>query len=72
MEEEYPRPTSRRCPSCGSYNVVERREEASTVLIVLKLHCNACRRDVIFWTGSKVEERRFKKRRNALRRRLGV
>lgn len=71
MEEEYPRPTSRRCTNCGSYNVAERRSQEG-IMIRLGVYCHACRTLLIFWTGSTVEEKRFKKRRNALRRRLNL
>lgn len=68
MEEEYPKPTSRRCQSCNSFQVVERRETKGNISVILKIHCNACRQDLVFWTGSPSEERLFKRRRNRVRR----
>lgn len=58
-----PQPKNRWCQWCLSKQVVERREIKNS-MVILKLHCNACRRDLIFWTGSRVEERAFKRRRN--------
>lgn len=69
--EDEPKPTSKRCPNCRSFNVVERREERGNIAVVLKQHCNACRYDVIFWTGTPAEEKKFKRRRRRLPKRLG-
>lgn len=71
-QEEYPSPVARQCPSCNSYQITERREVVGKISVILKLHCNACRRDLIFWTGSPAQERAFKKRRRGLLKRLGM
>lgn len=70
-QEEYPSPVAKQCPSCNSYQVTERREQKGNA-VILKLHCNACRRDLLFWTGSRAEERLFKKRRRNLLKILGM
>jgi hypothetical protein len=57
--------------SCGSYQITEQREQVNSASVVLRLHCKACRQDLIFWTGTLAEERRFKKHRRKLSRRLG-
>lgn len=57
-----PKPKNRWCQRCLSKQVVEHRE-IKNGMVILKLHCHACRHDLIFWTGSRVEERAFKRSR---------
>lgn len=64
-----PAPTSRRCSDCMSYRVAERRVERDGV-VQLVLHCNSCRRDVVFFSGTKSEAIAFKRRRRKVKRML--
>lgn len=50
------------CVYCRSHQVVEHRNEVVGV-VSLMMHCNMCRRDLVYWTGTVVEEKRFKKSR---------
>jgi hypothetical protein len=46
------------------------REEQSISFIVLKLKCNACHNELIFWTGSRAEERARKRAAKTIRNNL--
>lgn len=48
----------------------EVREAQSISFIVLKLKCNACHSELIFWTGSRVEERARNRAKKTIRRNL--
>lgn len=66
-----PEPGSRRCPNCLSYKVVEKEDSGSNpTFIILKLHCNMCRTDVIFWSGTRAELKKFKRNRKRFKARL--
>lgn len=66
-----PKPANRWCQWCLSKQVVEHREIKNS-MVILKLHCKACRRDLIFWTGSRVEERAFKRSRTRVQRMIAA
>lgn len=63
-------PAERRCPLCNSPRVKQVREEQSISFIVLKLKCNACHNELIFWTGSRAEERARKRAAKTIRNNL--
>lgn len=66
-----PAPASRRCPNCLSYQVVEKEGDASSAtFVVLKLHCNMCRHDTTFWTGTRAELKRYRRQKRRLANRL--
>lgn len=66
-----PKPASRRCPNCLSYQVVEKEGDQSTAThVVLKLHCNMCRQDTIFWTGTRAELKKYRRDKRRLTNRL--
>jgi hypothetical protein len=66
MDQE---PASKQCPECNSYQISECRIELGD-RVSLALRCNACKRRFIFWTGTRIEERAFKRRRRGVKRRM--
>lgn len=71
MTSVEPSPTTRRCANCGSYQVVEKEGDGSSnTFVVLKLHCNMCREDVIFWTGTRTELTIYRRKKRILNRAL--
>lgn len=62
----------RQCSNCNSFRVVSKEKWNETrTFVTLYLHCNSCRRDVLYWSGTRAQLHVFRKKQNFVKRKMG-